>query len=474
MTPVLIWLVVFLLILVAAFVRNTATKQALLLAGSYLFYQLWGVSFLAILIVSSVCNFYLGTWLRRRPTGGRLLAGVLFNVSLLSFFKYLPAVPGASDFFHRVVMPAGMSFWTFQALSYLFDIYHEEEMDPSLLEFSLYMAFWPTVLMGPVCRLPRMLPQFREMKRISGVNLTSGLQRIGAGLFMKLVLAQLLASALGGFEENGRAWSGTDVWFLSMGFGFQLFFDFAGYSNIVIGAAKCFGFELPENFDSPYLSTTPSIFWTRWHMSLSSWIRDYVFIPLAALQRATWWRYITLIFSMMLFGLWHGAKLTFVLWGVYQGVFLALHRLIQQLQRRFNIGNGGKLGELSAWAITFLGITLSWILFRAKDVHEAVAMYGAVLSPTSYWKLELPRNYYGLLITLAAGYFLVHAILNSTNFQRIRIYLEAPDPNPRFIQLCWNKRWWGLAPMFLILVIFAGLLAMFQTAGVTPFIYAGF
>src|SRR5207253_2510371 len=125
------------------------------------------------------------------------------------------------------------------------------------------------------------------------------------------------------------------------------------------------------NFDSPYLSTTPSAFWTRWHMSLSSWIRDYVFVPLATMRRETWWRYFALVFSMTLFGLWHGAKITFVLWGVYQGAFLLLHRLAQQLQRKFAINFNGSLGEVLAWAATFLGISLGWILFRANDLSQA-------------------------------------------------------------------------------------------------------
>lgn len=467
-------LVALLLVLVAVFVQKRAARQALLLGASYVFYQVWGFPFLAVLIASSVGNFYLGAWLAKRPHIARLWVGILFNVFLLGFFKYLPALPGISETIHRLVMPVGMSFWTFQAMSYLFDVYHEVEMDPSLLEFCLYMAFWPTVFMGPVCRLPKMLPQFRSALHLSFPKFKAGIQRVGEGLFMKLILAQLLGSALTGFDDAGRAWGGLDVWAMALGFGFQLFFDFAGYSNIVIGAASIFGFELEENFDSPFLSLTPSAYWTRWHMSLSSWIRDYVFIPVAALWRAPWWRYASLIVSMTLFGLWHGAKITFVVWGVYQGVFLVLHRFWQQLQRRFEINFNGGISDFGAWLLTFGGITLSWILFRAKDMHEAFVMYGAILSPSTYGKLDLPRNFYGLLITLAVGYFVWNLVLDSQSFHKIRNYLQGPDDDPTFLQVCWQKRWWGLAPMITIFVIFAGLMVMFQSAGVTPFIYAGF
>src|SRR6185295_9624236 len=194
------------------------------------------------------------------------------------------AIPWQPEFFHDIVMPVGISFWTFQGLSYLFDVYREEEIDPSLLEFCLYMAFWPTVLSGPVCRLPNMLPQFRKEPVFSWEDISAGTLRIIQGLFMKMVLAQLLASGLtpgqgvaAGFDQVKSGLGGLDVWLLAIGFGFQLFFDFAGYSHIVIGGARLFGIQVPENFHRPFVSTTPSIFWTRWHMSLSFWIRDYVF-----------------------------------------------------------------------------------------------------------------------------------------------------------------------------------------------------
>jgi len=177
---------------------------------------------------------------------------------------------------------------------------------------------------------------------------------------------------------------------------------------------------------------------------------------------------------MALFGLWHGAQLTFILWGIYQGVFLMLHRIVQQFQQRFNLTVRGALGDLCAWSVTFLGITLGWILFRAKDIHEAMTMFGAILSPASYRQLELSRSYYGLLITLVIGYFAYHAVLGTRYFREIEDYLQTPSLDPRFLQLCWLNRWWGLGPMIVMLGIFTGLMVFFQSAGVTPFIYAGF
>ena len=234
----------------------------------------------------------------------------------------------------EVVLPLGVSFWTFQAISYLFDTYLEEEMDPSIVEFCLYMSFWPTVVSGPVCRLTRMLPQFRSLPASGREDYSAGTVRVIQGLFMRFVLAELLATGVSqgggvaaGFDSSGIQRSALDVWALAIGFGFQLFFDFAGYSNIVIGAARLVGIRLEENFNRPYLSTTPAMFWARWHMSLSFWIRDYVYTPLATLRRDQWWRYAALAISMVIFGFWHDAKLTMLVWGTFQGLMLVGHRV---------------------------------------------------------------------------------------------------------------------------------------------------
>src|SRR5438876_1956602 len=214
--------VVVLLWAIAWQLRSLTVRQVILLAASYLFYANWGIGFLAVLIASSLMNYALGIVLRRQPSAGRLWISVACNVVLLSFFKYLPPLlEGAPadallpDFLHRIVMPVGMSFWTFQGLSYLFDLYREEELDPSLLEFCLYMAFWPTVLAGPVCRLPNMLPQFRRAPVWDRDDISTGFSRIVLGVFMKIVLAQLLGAGLtrgagvaAGFDQTRGGWGG--------------------------------------------------------------------------------------------------------------------------------------------------------------------------------------------------------------------------------------------------------------------------
>ena len=298
-----------LLVVGATMVKRRVPRQLMLLAASYLFYSTWGLAFLAILVSSSLFNFFYGEFLKRRPSLGRLAGGVAANVLLIAFFKgtHLAIFVNshAMDVLRGIAMPLGISFWTFQALSYLFDVYREEELDPTPVEFCLYMAFWPTVVMGPICRLGNMLPQFREVRVVSSENVLIGSKRILMGLVMKLGISQILAVGLvagtgvsAAFDQQSVPYGGLDVWFLAIGYGLQLFFDFAGYSHIVIGAARLFGFELAENFNSPFIASTPSEFWTRWHMTLTSWIRDYVFVPMATLRRDVWWRYAALLFGV--------------------------------------------------------------------------------------------------------------------------------------------------------------------------------
>ena len=313
--------------------RSRTTRQIFLLAVSYALYLTWGPWFLLVLLASTAINFAFGRRMQRKPSAGILWTGLLFNLFLLALFKYLPAATASIPLhslqkFSHIALPLGISFWTFQAMSYLFDLYRGDELDPSFIEFALYMAFFPVTISGPICRMPDMLPQFRSDAAPSRDDQARGLCRIATGLLMMQV-AQLLGKGLlagqginAGFDQI-RNWSGPDVWLLALGYGLQIFFDFAGYSHIAIGAARMLGFTVPENFALPFASTTPSIFWTRWHMSLSFWIRDYVFLPLAMLRRDEWWRKFGLLISMVLFGIWHKGTILFVLFGCYHGVSIA-------------------------------------------------------------------------------------------------------------------------------------------------------
>lgn len=414
------YLVALLLLwLVSTSVRSVPARQALLLAASYTFYASWGVGFLCVLVASSALNYGWGAVLGRRPTVRNLWIGIGLNLALLFFFKYLPPLAANVDpasFLARVALPVGISFWTFQGLSYLFDRYREEPLDPSALEFALYMAFWPTVLAGPVCRLPEMLPQLRAAAQPVWGDAAEGVRRIVIGLFLKLCLASVLGSGLipgegldSGFDQMESGWSGLDAWTLAVGYGLQLFFDFAGYSHIAIGSARLFGIRLPENFDRPYLSSTPAVFWTRWHMSLSFWIRDYVFLSLATLRREVPWRLFVVFLSMVIFGLWHGATGPFLLWGVYHGFLLVAHRQIQALKKRTGLSLPPVVETSFGWVATFSFVSLGWLPFRAHDLGQAAGLLGATLSPQGYFELGLRPNVYIVTFLAVLGYFAYEA-----------------------------------------------------------------
>src|SRR5262245_10620133 len=276
------------------------------------------------------------------------------------------------------------------------------------------MAFWPTVLSGPVCRLPHMLPQFRQASRVSWEDISAGSLRVIQGVTMKVGLAGILAvgwtpghGIAAGFDRVHSDWGGIDVWLLGIGFGCLLFFDLGGYSHMVIGTARLFAIRLPENFDRPFLSVTPSVFWTRWHMSLSFWIRDYVFNPLAtAGRRYGWWPHVALVASMTLFGLWHGAKSTFIVYGIYHGLLLVMHRLGQQMKRRWSIPRPPRyLGRFLSWGTTFLLVSLGFVCFRANSLSEAVSMCRSAFSPSAYRYFAMPLDFYILTSAIVVGYF---------------------------------------------------------------------
>ena len=466
--------------------RSRRVRQPFLLLASFALYFTWAPWFAAVLITSIIVNFLIGKWLRRNPYWLPLSTGIIFNLGLLSVFKYLPELAAlvrsnALQGFLNLALPLGISFWTFQALSYLFDLYRAEELDPSLVEFALYMVFFPVTISGPVCRMPEMLPQFRSEQTTSRNDIWQGLRRIAIGVLM-MQLAKLLGQGIlsgdgivSGFDRITQ-WSGVDVWCLAFGYGLQLFFDFAGYTHIAVGAAKALGITVPENFARPFASTNPSVFWTRWHMSLSFWIHDYVFFPLAPLRRERWWRNLALAFSMIVFGLWHKASLLFLIWGCYHGVLLVSHRQLQQLLRKFNWEPPAKLwtplSSALAWAATATLISLGWIFFRANSLAQASQMLSAIVSPAGYSTHLLSLSLYALVAVLSAGYLIVLLAGDAIALQ------TGPEQADRvrsgaFVLLA-RWRWFWIPSLYLLVLIFVLLITHGQQASAGQLMYRRF
>ena len=474
---VLYSLVFLLSVAVCARIRSRAARQIVLLIASYALYISWGSWFAVVLLASTLINFLIGKWMQRDPSKVALAIGITLNLLLLASFKYLPelalTLPSSLQRWSHLALPLGLSFWTFQAMSYLFDLYRGEELDPSLPEFALYMAFFPVVISGPICRLPDMLPQFRSEERTPSTSIGRGFSRIAIGVLM-MQLAKLLGQGIlsgdginSGFDHH-FAWGGTDVWCVAFGYGLQLFLDFAGYSHIAIGAAQALGIVVPENFSRPFQSSTPSIFWTRWHMSLSFWIRDYVFLPLAVLRREIWWRNLVLVFAMVLFGVWHKATVLFVLWGCYHGVLLVLHRQLQGFQRRFNWTPPDPLWSLASWITTLSLISLGWIFFRSPSLLQARQMLTAVVSPASYTTHSLSGSLYALVLILSLGYAASLLMIDALD-------RHATEPDgPRVLAMLARNRWFWVPPLYIMILLLVVIVTHSRGADAAQFMYRNF
>jgi alginate O-acetyltransferase complex protein AlgI len=481
----ILYILIFLAVVaIFAKFRSPKVRQSALLVASCALYLSWGLWFGAVLLASIVMNYLVGAWIRRQPTAPALSTGLVLNLALLSVFKYLPGIAIALPLsslqkFGHLALPLGISFWTFQAMSYLFDQYRGEELDPTFVEFALYMAFFPVTISGPICRMPEMLPQFRSENALAWSDIERGFGRIATGVLM-MQLAKLLGQGIlagdsitSGFDRLAH-WTGPDVWCLAFGFGLQLFFDFAGFTHIAIGAAKVLGFTVPENFARPFQSITPSIFWTRWHMSLSFWIRDYVFFPMATLRREVWWRNLVLVISMVVFGLWHNATWLFVIWGCYHGLLLVGHRLVQQLERRFDWDPQLAFWTPLSWIVTITLISLGWIFFRASSLAKAGQMLSAVLSPATYGNHLVSGSLYLLVLALGLGYMIVLVVIDALDRYPAAADAHESNAGSGIMAFLARKRWFWVPPLYALTLLLVLAVTLTQGPATSQLMYRAF
>ena len=356
----------------------------LVLVASYLFYGAFDWRFLGLLALSTVLDYWFGRALVAAPAGRRrrwLVASLVVNLGILAVFKYVDFfLDSAIDMlealgveanpsFLRVVLPVGISFYTFHGISYVFDVYRGDvEPANDLLDYACFVAFFPQLVAGPIGRAHLQLPQFeRDRARPDGDGVRSALALILLGLVKKVAIADAVAPvANAAFGDPGLV--GTVSLALgALAFAIQIYGDFSGYSDIARGSARLLGIELPHNFRQPYLSTSITEFWQRWHVSLSNWLRDYLYVPLGGNRRGRLATYRNLLITMALGGLWHGARWTFVLWGVGHGLLLAIHRW----WRRQADDAPARLPAVVRGLATFAVVTGLWILFRSPSVGIA-------------------------------------------------------------------------------------------------------
>jgi D-alanyl-lipoteichoic acid acyltransferase DltB (MBOAT superfamily) len=288
----------------------------------------------------------------------------------------------------RIILPVGISFYTFQTLSYTIDVYRGRiPAERNLLSYATYVAFFPQLVAGPIERGTTLLPQFLRASRITSEDVRSGLHLLAWGLFKKVVVADNVAKVSDKVFALDDP-SGIQVLLGAYAFAFQIYCDFSGYSDVARGTARCLGFELSLNFDLPYFSTNPREFWRRWHISLSTWLRDYLYIPLGGNRRGEARTYVNLMLTMLLGGLWHGAAWTFVTWGAFHGVWLSLHRMLLPLLERLRpvTPAGRALWRVLCVAVTFHLVSLALMIFRAESLsHVGTLLAGLAVWPGGEW-----------------------------------------------------------------------------------------
>jgi alginate O-acetyltransferase complex protein AlgI len=358
-------------------------KSVTLLAGSYAFYAWWRVDFLALLIGTTIWTYVLGRRIRHasaRESAKRWMAvGVIGCLGVLGVFKYfnffvgsfaelVGTTPEAMGIHWQILLPIGISFYVFQSVSYLIDTYRgDAPEDVRLVDFAAFIALFPQLIAGPILRYKDLAGQFQHRTH-SMEKFTNGLFRFFIGLAKKVLLADAVAP-LADLAFASSDPSLTLAWLGAVAYMVQLYFDFSGYSDMAIGLGQMLGFRFIENFDTPYISRSITEFWKRWHISLSVWLRDYLYIPLGGNRRGARRTYVNLMTVMVLGGLWHGAAWTFVVWGTWHGGWMALER-----------ATGLDRSRSSAALIrTLILVLLGWVVFRAPDLGQAVAVYGGML-----------------------------------------------------------------------------------------------
>jgi alginate O-acetyltransferase complex protein AlgI len=393
--------------LVLRFINATFAKLGLFLF-SIIFYSYWDIRFTPLLIGSILVNFYLGKLIDRHrleEAGGsrisRLLlwVGILANLGVIGLFKYfnffvenLNAIPGVSAQFVDVILPIGISFFTFQQIAYLVDVYRRAAKEYSILDYGVFVTFFPQLIAGPIVHHKQVMPQFAsvENRQLNWYNIDRGTFIFALGLFKKVVIADSLALWANQGFADALSLNFFESWIAALSYTFQLYFDFSGYADMAIGIALMFNIVLPVNFYSPYKALDIQEFWRRWHITLSRFLRDYVYISIGG-NRCGWAATLRNLFvTFLLGGLWHGAGWTFIVWGALHGGAIVAQRIWSRL--------GLTLPRWLSWLVTFVFVVFAWVFFRAENLGDATAMVTAMLGING---IILPGFLEGMLAPLA-------------------------------------------------------------------------
>ncbi|HFU75034.1 MAG TPA: MBOAT family protein [Arcobacter sp.] len=375
--------------------KLTEASKGFLVFSSLFFYSWWNPIYLPIILVSMIFNYGIGEIFakdsfKRISKKSVLWFAILSNITLLAYFKYMDFfisnvnfITGENIGLYHLALPLGISFFTFQQISYLVDSYRGETTEYDFLNYALFVTFFPQLIAGPIVHHKEMMPQFANTRnKVKNYrNIAMGLFIFSIGLFKKVVIADTFSTwATQGFDV-ATTLNLFEAWATSLSYTFQLYFDFSGYTDMAIGAALLFNIKLPINFNSPYKATDIQDFWRRWHITLSRFLKDYIYIPLGGNRKGEFRTYSNLIVTFLLGGLWHGAGWTFIFWGFLHGIALVIHRIWSKL--------GFKLWTWLAWLITFNFVNIAWVFFRAKEWNDAIKILGSMFNMSN---IVLPQK----------------------------------------------------------------------------------
>ena len=466
----------FLLFFTAFYILYVVSKHKfrniILLIGSYFFYTYWDYRFLSLILILTVANYIFGIKIHQNSDAKKkkywLILSIVTNLIFLIFFKYCNFfIENIENIFQlvgftsnitllHILLPLGISFYTFRILSYSIDIYRGEILPTRrFFDFATYIAFFPLIIAGPIERAKTLLPQISGERKISSDHFYEGGWLIFYGFFKKVFIADNLAKIVAQiFITNGMN-NGVLVLIGCYAFAFQIYADFSGYTDIARGISRLMGFDIMRNFSFPYLARNPSDFWRRWHISLSTWFRDYVYIPLGGNRGTNFFVYRNLLITMILVGFWHGASWTFIIWGLYHGILLVLYRVVKKASSFTKININQRISFLISVIVTFHLICLGWLIFRVESFVQLRSMLSSLI-----FNFELIQGMGVRLFLLQIfGLTWLLILIDSIQFRKSDIY--AILKYPTFIR-------------FALYVLMLFLILVYGVFGEEEFIYLRF
>lgn len=386
------FLIFFPIVLAVYFIIPRRARYIWLLLASYYFYMSWNAKYALLIATSTIVTYLSGMLIsittRQAVKKTWVFISFAINLSILAFFKYY-------DFGYNVILPVGISFYTFQALSYTVDVYRKDvEAEKNLFKYALFVSFFPQLVAGPIERSKSLVTQIRkchEIKLFNYERITEGLALMLWGYFQKMVVADRVAILVTQVYDNYMYYGTVGLVIATLFFSVQIYCDFASYSNIAVGAAKIMGFDLMENFSTPYLARSIAEFWRRWHISLSTWFKDYLYIPMGGSRCGTVRHYFNLMVTFLVSGLWHGADWKYVVWGGIHGVYQIIGRMTKKVKMKIyklcGVNTENFSFGLMQTAVTFALVNLAWIFFRAESIEVALIIIKRIFTRVDLWNL---------------------------------------------------------------------------------------